>query len=57
MKIKAIKRIPSSDCYFGLDIEKWIKLNAGKRVSVDKVSDKLLEFVEVIEEKPKEEKG
>ena len=56
MKIKAIKKIPSSDCYFGLDMETWIKLNAGKKVTVDKINDKLSDYVEVIEEKKKKEK-
>ncbi len=56
MKIISKERIPSADCYKGLDYEDWVKLNGGAEVELAKIPDKLKDYVKrVYNTKEKEE--
>lgn len=55
MKIEAKERIPSANCYMGLDYENWVLLNSGAEIEIKKIPEKLKDYVKRVYNKEKEE--
>lgn len=52
VKLKRKKNlIPTSSSYMGLDVPVWERLNAGKEVLIDEISELLSDYVEEVKEK------
>jgi len=55
MKVKAVKPIPSSNSYKGLDPNDWRNLNAGEAVEIESIPATAKEFLQEIKSKKDKE--